>query len=62
LYPDKQRGKIKLAERHWIVGGKTAELDQLLYFKDVLISERKSGGMEVVCLHRWWILSELIKI
>ena len=31
------------AERHWIVDKKTTELNQPIYFKDVLISEWKPG-------------------
>jgi hypothetical protein len=33
---------IILAERYWIIEKKPAELDQLVYFKDVLTTECKS--------------------
>ena len=58
-------------ERHWVVEKKTTELNQLIYFKDVLTSEWKPGHV----LHwgrnfsfistgeeKLWIPSKLIKI
>lgn len=39
MYLDKQKGGIRSAEKHWIVGKKP------VYFKDVLTSEWKSGNV-----------------
>jgi hypothetical protein len=42
---------MRLAERHQIVE-KTDELDQLVYFKDVLTSAWKPGNVFKIPLHR----------
>ena len=44
LYLDKQKQEIRLCERYWIVE-KTVSLDQVVYLKDVLTSDRKSGNV-----------------